>query len=87
MNAMSDVPVTAAWTLAMVLVVSDRPLLSGLAMAVVIMIRPNLAPLAGVLVVWTALVNRRSVLRLAAGMTPGVFGTQWVELANVRVAP
>jgi hypothetical protein len=79
MNAMSDVPVTAAWTLAMVLVVSDRPLLSGFAMAVVIMIRPNLAPLAGVLVVWTALVNRRSVFRLAVGIAPGVLGTLWVN--------
>src|SRR5262249_45959555 len=43
MNAMSDVPVTAAWTLALVLAASRRPFGSGLAMAATIAIRPNLA--------------------------------------------
>ena len=54
MNAMSDVPVTAAWTLALVLTVSRRPLLAGLAMSAAIAIRPNLAPLAGSLLAWIA---------------------------------
>ena len=79
MNAMSDVPVTAAWTLAIVLVVSNRPLLSGLATAAVILLRPNLAPLAGVLVVWAALANPRSVPRLGAGIATGVFGALYVN--------
>jgi hypothetical protein len=82
MNAMSDVPATAAWTLALLLVVSDRPLLSGLAAGAAIMIRPNLAPLAGVFVAWLALTNRRSVLRLAAGIAPALCA---VLLANWRM--
>ena len=72
MNAMSDVPVTAAWTLALVLVVSDRPWLSGLAIGAAIMIRPNLAPLAGVFVAWLALTHWRSLFRLAAGSALGL---------------
>ena len=59
MNAMSDVPVTAAWTLALVLTLSRRPLAAGLAMTVAIAIRPNLVPLAGVLLVWTVLSEAR----------------------------
>ena len=47
MNAMSDVPVTAAWTLALVLTIARRPLAAGLAMSAAIAIRPNLAPLGG----------------------------------------
>src|SRR4249920_2832003 len=52
MNAMSDVPVTAAWMLALVLAGARRALSAGLAMTVAIAIRPNLAPLAGVVMVW-----------------------------------
>ena len=43
MNAMSDVPVTAFYMLALTLAVARRPLASGLAMSVAIAIRPNLA--------------------------------------------
>ena len=82
MNAMSDVPATAAWTLALMLVVSDRPLRSGLAVGAAIMLRPNLAPLAGVFVAWLALTNRRSVLRFAAGIAPALCA---VLLANWRM--
>jgi hypothetical protein len=83
MNAMSDVPVTAAWTLALVLAVAQRPLLAGLATSAAIAIRPNLAPLAGVLLAWTALsegrrAGRRNAasasLRLAAGVAVSVIG-------------
>ena len=49
---MSDVPVTAAWTLALALAVRNQPLASGLSMAAVIAIRPNLLPLAAVAAVW-----------------------------------
>ena len=82
MNAMSDVPVTAAWTLALVLVVSDRPWLSGLAIGAAIMIRPNLAPLAGVFVAWVALTHWRSLFRLAAGSALGLCA---VLLVNWRM--
>ncbi len=83
MNAMSDVPVTAAWTLALVLTLSRRPLAAGFAMSAAIAIRPNLAPLAGVLLAWTLLVERRergprgaafACLRLAAGVAVSVIG-------------
>ena len=83
MNAMSDVPVTAAWTLALALTLSRRPLAAGFAMSAAIAIRPNLAPLAGVLLAWTLLVERRergprgavaACLRLAAGVAVSVIG-------------
>ena len=82
MNAMSDVPVTAAWTLAVLLVASHRPLLSGLVVGAAIMIRPNLAPLAGVFAVWLILTNRRSVFHFAAGVAPALCA---VLLVNWRM--
>ena len=91
MNAMSDVPVTAAWTLALVLAVGRRPLAAGLAMSAAIAIRPNLAPLAGVLIVWTALVETRDsgprgavapVLWLTAGSAVAVV---FVGVFNARI--
>jgi len=55
MNAMSDVPVTAAWTLVLVLAVAGRPLSSGIATGAALAIRPNLAPLAIVVAAWIGL--------------------------------
>ena len=76
-NAMSDVPATASWTLALVLAVTRRPFASGLAMAVAIAIRPNLAPLAAVIAAWMWLSEAagerwHSLLRFAAGTAPAV---------------
>ena len=91
MNAMSDVPVTAAWTLALVLTLSRRPLTAGFAMSAAIAIRPNLAPLAGVLIVWTALSEARqggvggaasASLRVAAGVAVSVVG---IAVFNARI--
>jgi 4-amino-4-deoxy-L-arabinose transferase-like glycosyltransferase len=79
MNAMSDVPATAAWTLALLLLVSDRPQLSGLAAGAAILIRPNLAPVSGVFVLWLAVTNRASVWRFAAGFAPAVGATLMVN--------
>ncbi|HMF97168.1 MAG TPA: hypothetical protein VKE96_22875 [Vicinamibacterales bacterium] len=84
MNAMSDVPVTAFWTLALVLAVSRRPFASGLAMAMTIAIRPNLAPLAAVIGVWTWRSGdrdqrRRAIVRFAAGAAPAVVGLAWLH--------
>jgi hypothetical protein len=86
MNAMSDVPVTAAWTLALVLALARRPLTAGVAMSAAIAIRPNLAPLAGVLFAWTLLSEARqhgmsgaasASLRLAIGVALSVVGIGW----------
>jgi hypothetical protein len=85
MNAMSDVPTTAFWTLALVLAVMRRPLTAGLAMAVAIAIRPNLAPLAAIIAAWiwtsdAALAERsRSLIRFAAGTSPSVIGILWLN--------
>jgi len=62
MNAMSDVPATAAWTLALVLTVARRPLAGGLAMSAAIAIRPNLVPLAVVLLAWIVLSGSKARL-------------------------
>jgi hypothetical protein len=95
MNAMSDVPVTAFWMLALVLAVLRRPLASGLAMSVAIAIRPNLAPLAAVLGVWIATTGTDAVqaaphgtwttvlsampIRFAIGLAPAVLGIVWLN--------
>ena len=83
MNAMSDVPVTAAWTLALVLTMSRRPLAAGFAISAAIGIRPNLAPLAGVLIAWTALADGAPASRrVAYGTAVSVIG---IGLFNARV--
>jgi len=91
MNAMSDVPVTAAWTLTLVLALARRPLVAGLAMSATIAIRPNLAPLAGVVMAWTALSEARvagvrgaasASLRMALGVSVSVIG---IAVFNARV--
>jgi hypothetical protein len=84
---MSDVPVTAAWTLAMLWVYSRRALSafgSGVASAIGLLIRPNLAPMAIVPLGWLcykavrardALERRTRVRQIAAyvaGIVPGI---------------
>ena len=84
-NAMSDVPTTAFWTLAVVLAVTRRPFASGLAMAGAIAIRPNLAPLAAIIAAWIWIAGGDrterwgSLLRFAAGTTPAVIGIAWLN--------
>ena len=87
MNPMTDVPVTAAWTLALVLLAAERPLAAGMAMAIALAIRPNLVLLAAALCAWTALADWRSwkttgrvplgTLRLGIGVAPAVAGIAW----------
>jgi len=80
MNAMSDVPAAAFWTLAVVLAVGRRPSWSGLAMTVAIAIRPNLAPLAAVLIAWiwasapSAARRYDSAVRFVIGAVPAAAG-------------
>lgn len=81
---MSDVPVTAFWTLALVLAVSRRTVASGLAMAVAIAIRPNLAPLAAVIGIWTWITTdragrRRALVGFAGGVAPAIIGIAWLN--------
>jgi len=79
MNPMSDVPVTAAWTSALVFAAWNLPLCAGLATAAAIAIRPNLAPLAAVLFAWLAMTNRRGLLRAAIGVAPAIVGIAWLN--------
>lgn len=79
---MSDVPVTAWWTAALVLVLAGRPGLAGACASAAILTRPNLAPLAA----WLALgpmvlaghapsarqVGLRQAATFIAATTPGV---------------
>ena len=74
MNPMNDVPVTTAWTLALVLLISGRPLVSGAALAVAIAIRPNLVPVALIPFAWIAIDNPRSAIRFAIGAAPAAVG-------------
>ena len=86
MNAMSDVPVAAAWTLALYLAAADWPLASGVAMAVTLAIRPNLVLLPVVIAVWF-LVRQwrqdrsaaiRTALRFSVGVLPSIVGIAWL---------
>jgi Dolichyl-phosphate-mannose-protein mannosyltransferase len=85
MVPMSDVPVTAAWSLACLLALRDppRPLLSGLAAGAALLIRPNLLLLAAApMLAWLFAcggprANWRPALGkmrfFCAGLAPGVF--------------
>jgi hypothetical protein len=66
MAPMSDVPAAAAWAVSIACLVGETPsaIAAGIAAAVAILIRPNIAPLAGVILVWMlwralALASRR----------------------------
>lgn len=89
---LSDVPVTAAWTLALLWLYSRRVVsaaASGLASGVGVLIRPNLAPLAIVLLGWLVYkvaraadtADRRQRLRqlaaYLAGIAPAVVVLAW----------
>jgi 4-amino-4-deoxy-L-arabinose transferase-like glycosyltransferase len=93
MQPMSDVPVTAAWLVAMVL--ARRPsltssALAGLAVSVAILIRPNLAPLAFFVLVTCATAQRdgsrqrilRDVAVCAASMLPGLIALGYIQNAR-----
>lgn len=89
MNQMSDVPVTAAWTLALLLAITGWPLAAGLASAVAVAIRPNLVPVAIALLGWMALLDIRTrratgrvgtmTLRAAVGLAPAIVGIAWLN--------
>jgi hypothetical protein len=88
MNPMSDVPATAAWTLAAVLLAGGWPLAGGFAASAALLIRPNLVALAAVLVLW-AFAARREPFRFLLGGLPGpavvaginsaLYGAPWVS--------
>jgi len=86
LSPLSDVPATAAWTLAITLLIARQPTAAGLATGLAIAIRPNLAPISIALVAWTALARRTSnrsrtsaLLRFGLAMAPGVFFVAWVN--------
>ncbi|HEY1911653.1 MAG TPA: hypothetical protein VGG73_12080 [Vicinamibacterales bacterium] len=86
MNAMSDVPVTAAWTLALTLAVAGWPVASGLATAVTLAIRPNLLLLPVVIAAWFLIrewqrdrsAAIRATLRFSLGVLPSILGIAWL---------
>jgi len=78
---MSDIPVAAAWTSALVLVCAGRPWLAGIAMALTTLMRPNLFLLPVSVLIWAAARDwcrvssdrpRRFVWPLALGVCAGV---------------
>jgi hypothetical protein len=82
---MSDVPVAAAWTAALVLLMYEQPLAAGLAMSATIAIRPNLVLLPLTAFLWTAALDygdRRlfgRTWRAGLGLVPGVAGVALVQ--------
>jgi hypothetical protein len=96
MNAMSDVPVTAFATLALVLALGDgkrttrpgaverrrlEPLGSGLALSVAIAIRPNLVALALPLAAFLAIRDRGAFASFVVGVVPSIAGIAWLNAA------
>jgi hypothetical protein len=89
MNPMTDVPVVAAWTLALLLAVADWPLACGIVVAVALAIRPNLLLVAAAVFVWTAANDWQSwrpvgrlptrTLRLIAGAAPAAISIAWLN--------
>jgi Dolichyl-phosphate-mannose-protein mannosyltransferase len=69
MNPMSDVPVTAAWTLALLASVNGWPIAAGVASGVALLIRPNLAAVALALLGWLML-TRQKPLRFLLALGP-----------------
>ena len=88
MTPLSDVPATAAWTAALVLLVIEWPFAAGLAAALAIAIRPNLVPLSIVFVAWAAMRDLRTpahrrygprAVRVALGIAPAIIGIAWLN--------
>jgi hypothetical protein len=86
---MSDVPATAAWTLAIVLAVLKRPFAAGLASTAAVVIRPNLVPLTSavaIIALWPDARRRErtiDVVRGGAWFTAGVLpGAGAIALLN-----
>jgi hypothetical protein len=71
MNPMTDVPVTAAWALALVLSIASWPLAAGIASGVALLIRPNLAAVAIALLGWLA-ITRAKPVRFMVGLAPWI---------------
>jgi len=93
MAPMSDVPAAAAWTVSIAFALAESPLAAGIAAGAAILIRPNLAPAAGIVLVWIAWRGTRYG-RLAAGqrlkraawfLAPAAAGALAVALVNARL--
>jgi hypothetical protein len=78
MNPMTDVPVTAAVTLMLVLLIDGQVIAGGLAAAAIILIRPNLLPLIVVPAVWLIVANGR-VMRFVACAVPAIVAIAWIN--------
>jgi hypothetical protein len=71
MNPMSDIPVTAAWTLSVVAAAAGWPVGAGLSAGMALLIRPNLAAVALVIAAWIGL-TRKGAGRFALALVPFV---------------
>lgn len=80
---MSDVPATAAWTLALLLVLRPtltRAIAAGACCGVAILIRPNLSPVVGLLVLVLMLRPRpRQVIAFIGALLPAVLPLAWLN--------
>ena len=65
-QAMSDVPVTAFWTVALVAAVRGRAWSAGAATAAAVLIRPNLVPMAGIPALLLVAADRGNLRQLVA---------------------
>jgi len=80
MNPMTDVPVTAALALAMLLAIDGWPAAAGSAAGLAILIRPNLAPVTVVPLAWLFLTRGRAISFLL-GLAPAVIAIATINRA------
>jgi hypothetical protein len=80
MNPMSDVPVTAAWTLAVLLVVDGWTIAAGIAAGAAVLIRPNLAPIVIAPLLWLVITRGRT-LRFLVGLAPAAIAVAAIDTA------
>jgi hypothetical protein len=83
MNPMTDVPVTAVWTLAALLVAAGRPLPAGLAASAALLIRPNLVLVAIALGAvarprWRFIAGALPAIAIVAALNTRLYGAPWL---------
>ena len=83
-SPMSDVPAAAMWAVALFFTLGESKrsaICAGLAISGAILIRPNLAPLAGVLVLWRwwSVRSVNDAVLMALGAVPGCLFVAWIN--------
>jgi hypothetical protein len=84
-QAMSDIPATGLWTLALIAALAGRPLAAGAVSGLAIAVRPSLLPLAGVVALLLAIWSEggraafAALFKFALAVVPAVAALAWIQ--------